>query len=407
MNIAILHSSFTERGGAERTIINESKHFRQRGHRITCFASTIDREKCYPDLLQETRIKNYFHEVPSPICKTFLNISISLLATPLIQKTLRGFDVLLCHHQPGPWIGYNANRELGIPYICYLHHPPLFIYPRNINSDARWSYDSDRFLIEYLSKKPIIHSWLRTIDTVSILKANAVVINSRMVANEIKGIYGISPTICYPGVDTEFFKPTGEEDTKPVMKKYHLEGGPFILATGRHAPTKRFDWAISMMKLVVEEYADAKLIIAGGPAKSYTTKLKSLSRSLNLEEKTYFIEPANDRELLALYNQSDVYIFLPPRESFGLGPIEAMACGTPVVAWDDKSGPTETIQDGRTGLLAEPYSIKDLAEKTLRILSDQILREKMSVHAVSHVRENFSLDESNDRLLNILCKYSK
>ena len=72
-----------------------------------------------------------------------------------------------------------------------------------------------------------------------------------------------------------------------------------------------------------------------------------------------------------------------------MGPLEAMACGTPVVAWDDGGGPSEAIIDGKTGYLAKPYDVHDFAEKVLKVLSDEELRETMGREAILHVRGSF------------------
>jgi glycosyltransferase involved in cell wall biosynthesis len=53
-------------------------------------------------------------------------------------------------------------------------------------------------------------------------------------------------------------------------------------------------------------------------------------------------------------------------EDFGLGPVEAMACGTPVVVWDDGAGPCETTATGFSGFRARPYDFEDFAEKTMK-----------------------------------------
>ena len=66
-----------------------------------------------------------------------------------------------------------------------------------------------------------------------------------------------------------------------------------------------------------------------------------------------------------------------PKEDFGLTPIEAMSCGTPVIAWKDGAGPEETVINGVNGFFAKPYDINDMARKIEKVLDEKWNKEKI------------------------------
>src|SRR6185312_13788778 len=95
-----------------------------------------------------------------------------------------------------------------------------------------------------------------------------------------------------------------------------------------------------------------QLLVNPGPATSHTAVLKSLVSELRLNDAVLFLGPITEEELQRLYEGAAVYVYPAPEEDFGMGVIESMAKGVPVVAWN-QAGPTVTVGPG-TGHLAEP-----------------------------------------------------
>ena len=158
-----------------------------------------------------------------------------------------------------------------------------------------------------------------------------------------------------------------------------------------------------MIKHVKEEYPSAMLAIVGEISdenRRYVENLKYLTKRMGLLRNVKFLGYKSLKELIKLYNAADVYVYQAPREDFGLGPVEAMACGTPVVAWNDNAGPSETVIDGKTGFKALPYNIYDFAEKVKRLISigKECLRDKL----VSFVCKNFSAENHLKMLIHVL-----
>jgi len=95
--------------------------------------------------------------------------------------------------------------------------------------------------------------------------------------------------------------------------------------------------------------------------------------------------------VLSCMRRARVFAFPSKLEAFSLVPVEAMACGAPVVYTTECSGP-EAVEHGVTGLLANPYSADDVAEKIMQILRDEGLAARLSENARTAVKERFSLD---------------
>jgi glycosyltransferase involved in cell wall biosynthesis len=96
--------------------------------------------------------------------------------------------------------------------------------------------------------------------------------------------------------------------------------------------------------------------------------LKALVSELHLEEAVLFLGAISEVELQGLYEGAAVYVYPAPEEDFGMGVIESMAKGVPVVAWN-QAGPTVTVAPG-TGHLAEPLEVGDYAAGITRLLDD-------------------------------------
>jgi len=384
LRIAVFHMGFMYSGGGERTAIYESILLEKRGHYVVCFAPTVSPDACHPDLIKRINLHGFLPKVKALLpLRDFLSLALSSFLVPFYARRFSSFDVFLCHGQPATWIGYYVAKNLGKPYVCYLHQPTRFLYPRSIDLEAGWKTKRDFALLQNLVgiTEPIVKAW----DRVSVVSANAVLVNGKWVANSVKRIYGRIPLVCSPGVDTKRYKPYKNRAELKINKT--IIGKPFILSTNRHYPQKGLEYAITMMPKILKE-RNANLVITGSFTR-HTSTLMKLADDLKIRDKIIFTNQVSETDLIKLYQNADVYAYSSPCEDFGLGPIEAMACGTPAVVWD-YAGPTETVIDGTTGFRAKPYSIDDFAEKVLRLLKDEDLNRKMGLNAVSHVRKNYS-----------------
>jgi glycosyltransferase involved in cell wall biosynthesis len=386
LKIAIVYSHLKELGGAERVILKQVELFNKQGHNAECFFAYVDR--------------NLHKESPNPHCytKSFFtslipnNPAIRIISSiPLASLALSAFDkedVLICHgYGPAPWIGYLDKKFRDASYVSYIHSPPRFLYLDQAERNL-WRFNDVREIIFSLSK--VVGPVLKQLDYLGVVNSDVVLANSYFTAKRIRAIYGISAKVCYPPVDTEAFRILDEKSVRELHSGF---GRPLILSTGRIVAVKRWEWLLEIMSHIVEEFPSATLAITGEISKentAYIRKLLKLRKELRIQKNVKFLGFKSQKELVELYNASDVYVYSVPREDFGLGPVEAMACGTPSVVWNDGGGPCETVIDGKTGFRAKPYDVNDFAQKTLKTM--EIDRAEISRTTRSFVEQNFSCE---------------
>jgi glycosyltransferase involved in cell wall biosynthesis len=373
-----------ELGGAERVILKQVESLHKKGHHAECFFAYVDKNLYKESSNPHCYTKSFFPAlIPNnPAARIILSIPLASLTLPLFDKE----DVLICHgYGPAPWIGYLNKRIRGINYVSYIHSPPRFLY-LDRGERALWRFNDVREIIFRLSK--VASPILKELDYLGVVNSDVVLANSYFTAKRIRAIYGIHAKVCYPPVDTENFRIL---DGKVVKEFRTSFGWPLILSTGRIAAVKRWEWLLEIISHIVKEFPSTILAITGEISKdntNYIKKLMALAKKLKVEKNVRFLGFKSQEELVKLYNAADVYVYSVPREDFGLGPVEAMACGTPSVVWNDGGGPCETVIEGETGFRAEPYNMKDFAEKTLKAIG--IGKTKVSRKIRSFVEENFS-----------------
>jgi glycosyltransferase involved in cell wall biosynthesis len=133
------------------------------------------------------------------------------------------------------------------------------------------------------------------------------------------------------------------------------------------------------------------MLVIPGPFTTHTPKLMELARALGTEDRVLFLGQISEADLQRLYREAAVYCYPAPEEDFGMGVIEAMAWGVPVVAWN-YAGPTVTVVDGVTGYLAEPYRVGAYASAIAWLLQDPELRSRMGLAGRERAERSFSWD---------------
>ena len=192
-------------------------------------------------------------------------------------------------------------------------------------------------------------------------------------------------TVVPSGVDVDQFTPDG-----PVAERGDR---PRVLCIGRLVPRKGFDTVIRALVGV----PDAELVIAGGPAAAEladdpeATRLIGLAQRFGVADRVRLIGAVARPDVPALLRSADIVVCTPWYEPFGIVPLEAMACGVPVVA-SAVGGFLDTVVDGSTGTLVPPRRPDRLAAAMRRLLSEPFWREAYGTAGVDRARSRYSWD---------------
>ena len=277
-------------------------------------------------------------------------------------------DVVHAHYWMSGLAAHVGTRQLGIPVVMTFH--ALGAVKQRYIGSADSSPDQ-RIRIERslaISSDRVIAS---CVDEVSELM--------RM------GMPRKHATIVPCGVDIELFHRLG--DITPKTSRFR------IVVVGRLVPRKGIDTVIEAIARVPE----TELLIAGGPPHAEVRddpeagRLAGLASRLGVSDRVFFMGAIAHANLPSLYRSADVVVCVPWYEPFGMVPLEAMACGKPVIA-SAVGGLIDTVVDGVTGILVPPRRPDLLAVHIHRLMHKPFERQAMGMAATDRAAMRYSWD---------------
>jgi glycosyltransferase involved in cell wall biosynthesis len=199
---------------------------------------------------------------------------------------------------------------------------------------------------------------------------------------EVAGRLSVVPD----GVDAELFRPLGPAPRAGARHR--------LLVHGRVVPHAGVDIVIRALL----QLPGAELVVAGGPAPGgldddpEVRRLRGLAQRCGVGERVTFTGCVPRPEVAALIRSADLVVCVPWHSRMGVTPIEALACGRPVVG-STVGGVPDALVPGRTGLLVPPRSPGALAEAVERLLANPSLRLRMGEEGVGRVRQHHTWDQ--------------
>jgi glycosyltransferase involved in cell wall biosynthesis len=186
--------------------------------------------------------------------------------------------------------------------------------------------------------------------------------------------------VIWGGVSSKF-RPASAEEIAHARKTLDLPAR-FILAVGTIEPRKNLVRLLEAYRGLLDRGLEVGLVIAGRKGWRYEEFFERL-QALRLTEQVSLLGPVPDTKLPALYAAADVFAFPSLYEGFGLPVLEAMACGTPVVASSTSAIPEVA---GDAGLLVSPTDVQRLAEAIERVLNGADLRGEMRARGIAQAK---------------------
>ncbi len=391
MRIALYHNLIS--GGAKRTLTEAARRLATRHHLDIYTLSSADHD--FSDLRPYAVNHHVFPFRPLPLLRSpwgrlnqIIRIADLIRLDRLNRRIARhidrnGYDAVVahpCQFEKCPSLLRYLRRT---PSIYYCHEPLRLLYepmparPYDDNASSR------RRFLNQLDPLPILYRRvLGRNDQRNTRSADRVLVNSKFTAEAVSHIYRIPAQVSYHGVDVEQFKPL------PVEKRH------IVLSVGSLTPLKGFDFLVQAMAQYPATQRPT-LVFASNfqnpPERAY---LENLARNLGIAIE--LLGNVSDQDLVRLYNQAKVVAYAPVREPFGLVPLEAMACATPVVAIRE-GGIPETVIEGQTGFLVgrDPASF---ARAIQRLVDDPFLARRYGDSGRQHVLNCWTWDQAVERV---------
>lgn len=371
MKVAIVHDWLTNYGGAETfvelllsiypdadifTLVYDKK--KMKGHFENCNIHT-----------------SYVQKIPMAT-KLYTKL-LTLMPKAFESFDLSGYDLVICSSSS---CAKGVIVPPYVPQIAYIHSPMRYAWDLFFDYKKRSGKLTRIFMDKWM---PQIRQW----DYISSQRIDTIIANSKYIARRIKKFWNRDAQVIYSPLNTTRFY----ADTNAKREDFYV-------AFSRLVPYKRIDLAIKAIK-----NTGKKLVIIGGGSEE--KKLKELASG---DPNIVFLGRAKD-EILRKNLQTCKAMLFCAEEDFGLAPLEAQACGCPVIAFG-RGGATETVVDGKTGVFFEQQTTESLQaaiEKFEKLHSQNcFITENITAQAASFSRERF-VKEFTDAVENTRMKIKK
>lgn len=234
----------------------------------------------------------------------------------------------------------------------------------------------------------------------SMKRADAVVTDSEFSRSEIIKYfpqYRDKVEVVPCGVDCDMFKPVQDRSIIEKVKANHNIKGKYFLYLGTLEPRKNLTRLVKAYEILSRRKEDCPLLVlAGGKGWLYDEIFEEVNKS-GLGDKVIFTQYIPGEEICPLMNGAEAFVFPSLYEGFGMPPLEAMACGTPVIVSGSASLP-EVVGD--CGLIVDAYSEESIADAMGKIADNEELRKQLSEKGIIRARE-FSWKKSAEKLYTI------
>lgn len=404
MKIAVWHN--LPSGGGKRALYYHVRGLTERGHRLACWSlDTADHsylplsefapERIVNAAANGNRQRRRFTERWSH----HYNEAVERMrefdrACERCAREIEAGDFdLLFANSALPYNMPYIMRHLRMKKVLYLQEPARYLYearpalpwvagaPDDLNQAHL--FQPRRILSDYPNLQTLRlqakQEWLNA------HACDRLLVNSYFSRESILRAYGTDAKVCYLGVDTTLFRDLG------------LPRERFVMGLGSFDSIKGIDLAVKAVALLPEPRPPLVWVANSGNA-TYRESVNELARSSKVELR--IMMGVSDAELVATLNRAALLLYTSRLEPFGFAPLEANACGLPVVGIAE-GGIRETVRDGLNGFLVEPEA-ESIAHAAARLLDSPELARRIGAAAAEYVRRDWDVEASVTRLETIL-----
>ncbi|MFF2094273.1 glycosyltransferase [Paenibacillus sp. NPDC058174] len=319
--VAIVHDYLNQMGGAERVVGVLHKMFPE----APIYTTIVDQDKLLPELRSASIITTWMQRIPR-ITSSF-KLYFWLYPFAVRSINVKNYDIIVSSSSA---YAKGVRKPRGSVHVCYCHAP------------MRFAWDFDSYMDHTRLPKPlkaIARAFtlpLRRWDKANSKRVDKVIANSNVVKGRIKQYYGLDADVVFPPVDISRFSVADEQPED------------YYLIVSRLASYKRLDLAVEACTRLNKKL----LIIGDGDDRERLEQLAGPTVS--------FLGRIGDAEVVSHMQRCKALLF-PGLEDFGITPLEANACGRPVIAYRG-GGALDTIVPGLNGMYFEAQTTESFAE---------------------------------------------
>lgn len=357
MKVAIIQEWLISVGGSDKVVKAISDVFPEAD-----IYTIVANEKICTELgFDYSKIKTSFIQ-KLPLGKTKHRMYLPLMPFAIEQFDLRGYDVVISSsHAVAKGVLTKADQL----HICYCHSPVRYVWDmyNEYLEESHLDKGLKSWLVRYMLHR--IRKW----DVLSSFRVDEFISNSNYVANRISKTYRRNAVTIYPNIDISNFELCEEKED-------------FYLASSRLVAYKKID-------LIVEAFnkmPDKKLVIIGGGPD--LQKIKELGK-----KNVIFMGYQPFDVLKEKMQKAKAFVFAAD-EDFGMIPLEAQACGTPVIAYG-RGGSLETVSENETGIFFREQTKEAIIQAVKEFEAKQFDYQKIRMWAEKFSEERFKQEIKN------------